>query len=146
MWEEEGNSPDYESKLMSEMSTCDEYNDKIIHAIASLEAVEISDNTKENGVSPQARTNESFHIGNQIKLPPLPLPTYSNAEDESFDCFIKGFEAVVNKYNISNYEKFIFLKQLKGKPLTLIKSLEYTNPCYEAAKDLLSKAFASRVT
>ena len=80
----------------------------------------------------------------QIKLPQVPLPEYNHAEGESFEHFITNFESVLDKYNISNFEKYVYLeRQLKGEALLLIRSLRGDQRSYDEAKKLLMKAFAS---
>ena len=58
--------------------------------------------------------------------------------------FFRNFEAIVSKYAISEYEKFVFLeKQLSRETLTLIKSFQGDRQSYAEARSLLESAFAS---
>ena len=83
----------------------------------------------------------------KLKLPEIPLPIYSNAKDETLDQFFENFENIIVKYQLSDYEKFIYLKkQLQGEPLTLISSLSGSKQSFEGAKLLLRKAFADALT
>lgn len=90
----------------------------------------------------------SNNVGNHVrssmlKLPEMPLPKFSNEKGESLISFISSFEGVINKHNLSTYEKFVYLKrQLSGEPLTLISSLEESRQSYENGTDLLKQAFA----
>ena len=80
-----------------------------------------------------------------LKLPTVPLPDFSNAEGENLTTFFNNFESVVNKFNLSTYEKFLLLQEhLKNVPLILIKSLEQRSQNYESAKELLENAFADK--
>ena len=80
---------------------------------------------------------------NKLKLPELPLPSFSNNEGERLIQFFINFEAIIDKYDLSNFERYIYLeKQLSDEPLVLVKSLTGTKRCYSEAKDLLNQAFA----
>lgn len=130
------------TKLDQELERCDEYNDKLFSIIRSLET-----KVKELTEVDRKYSSEMARIGNQLKLPQLPLPVYSHAKGENLDKFFTCFETIVNKYSLSSYEKFIFLeKQLSREPLVLIKSLEGDQQSYDTAKELLLKAFASPIT
>ena len=144
-----------EQQIEQEYNSCEEYSSKINKIIRRLEKI-VSNNTvhaRQNRVNSSGDSgsggnplNNILFASNNLKLPNVPLPVFSNAGDESLDRFFTAFDAVVSKFNISSYETFLLLKsQLRGEPLTLIKSLELSNESYEAARDLLSKAFSSSV-
>ena len=79
-----------------------------------------------------------------MKLPVLPLPEYSHGRDELLEDFFERFENILNKYSLTEYEKFIYLeRQITREPLVLIKSLKTVDQSYSEAKALLMKAFAS---
>ena len=76
-------------------------------------------------------------------MPSGPLPRFSSAENEDLTKFLTQFEAVINKYKFSDYEKLILLKQqVSGRALVLLNSLEAHNLGYIKAKELLEKALA----
>ena len=53
-----------------------------------------------------------------------------------------SFEAIIDKHELSSYEKFIYLrKQLFGAARKLVDSLEFSEHSYDVAKELLIKAF-----
>ena len=84
---------------------------------------------------------------NRLKLPQIPLPTYAHKDGENLAKFFQNFEHIMGKYNLTDYEKFVFLQgQLSGEPLNLVKSLDISSQSYDAAKELLTNAFASIVT
>ena len=84
---------------------------------------------------------------NKLKLPAVSLPEYSGEKSESLERFFHGFESILEKHPLSNYEKFLYLKgQLHKGPKALVSSLEPTEQTYESAKELLTKAFAYPVT
>lgn len=83
----------------------------------------------------------------KLKLPEVPLPEFSNAKFQSLEKFFYNFESIVNKHNISSYEKFVYLRnQLSKSPRVLVDSLDIQEQSYENAKELLEKAFASTLT
>jgi len=129
-----------ENVLESEYEMCAEYARKITASIIELEtALKPAGNVQ---VGPVAQDP----CRSQLKLPQIPFPEYSHKEGEDLNKFLANFETIVAKYNLTSYEKFIFLqRQLKGAPHVLIQSLEIREQNYEAAKALLQKAFANPV-
>ena len=88
------------------------------------------------------RTSGGDPKPHKLKLPEMPLPFFHHEEGQSFLNFITNFEDIINKYSLSDFEKFVYLeRQLKGEPLDLIKDLTGTKRCYTGAKQLLIKAF-----
>ena len=137
--------------LDKELETCDHYSDiirKITKALTKrkqeLEGqLPLTSQPLLNGNVPNVRPS-SAPISNQIKLPQLPMPEYSNAEGENLLTFLANFEGVLSKYSLSEFEKYVFLtRQLKGSPLILVKSLSQDRQSYTEAKDLLTRAFAA---
>jgi hypothetical protein len=133
-----------DEKLQRELEDCDTYDARIVQSIRLLEA---GLQSAAHPAGPADVHNNAYRASNQLKLPQLPLPVYSHAKGESLDKFLRKFENIMEKYNLTSYEKYVFLeKQLTKEPLTLISSLEGAQQSYEAAKELLTKAFASPVT
>ena len=113
-----------ESELNSDMVNCEAYETKI-KTILRLLNTKLSTLTSSNApsVSDQQSSGTST-LKNNLKLPEFPLPTYSHAKGESLVQFFINFESIIDKYTLSEYERFVFLeKQLAGHPLTLIKSM-----------------------
>ena len=80
---------------------------------------------------------------NKLKLPELPLPCFGNSEGENLIQFFINFENILDKYQLGDFEKFIYLeKSLSGDALTLIKSLTGIKRSYNEAKNILNAAFA----
>ena len=78
----------------------------------------------------------------RIRLPKASLPEFSDPEEQNFRKFIKDFEDVLGRHNLSNFEMFTYLKgQLTKGPRKLVESLDSENQSYDAAKELLTKAF-----
>jgi len=131
-----------ESKLNTELDLCEAYNEKIRECIVVLKA-DISDAT----YVPESRISDPQPRLNKLKLPEVPLPTYRRGEGETLNQFIDNFETILAKYDLSDYEKFVYLKrQLHNEPLTLINSLSGAKQSYEGAKALLQEAFADEIT
>ena len=132
-------------RLDDEMDRCEKYDIDIRSAIKSLNkrisALNISPLNNSN------LDNSSSFVSSatsQIKLPHIPLPEYSHEIGESLELFFRNFETIIDKYSLSEYEKYIFLsRQVKGEPLVLIKSLQGSDQSYSQAKALLTKAFSS---
>ena len=123
------------SENEDEYDRCTEYDQSLLFTIAALEA-KLSTNLA-----------SAKPIINKINIPQIPLPEYGNNENEDLAKFFNNFEQIVGKYNLSDYEKFVYLSsQLSNEPLTLIKSLEATKQNYVTVKELLQQAFASTVT
>ena len=86
----------------------------------------------------------SFPVSNQLKLPTIPPPEFSDPKTQSLELFLSSFENILEKSRLNQFEKFLYLeRQLTNGPLLLIKSLNSTQQSYDAAKELLKKAFAS---
>ena len=107
-----------EVELQTELSSCDDYENKITIAVrrleTSLQTIAQNVNTAEVGVAHGPRHDDM--VSTKLKLPMIPLPEFSNSKGESFNKFITSFEFIIDKYNISNYEKFLFLeKQVANK-------------------------------
>ena len=101
-----------------------------------------------SGPTSNVRSSISDHFQtNRLKLPQIPLPSYAHKEGEDLHKFFSNFENIVQKYGLTDYERFIYLQgQLSGEPLMLIRSLDIGSQSYISAKELLTKAFASVVT
>jgi len=129
-----------EKDLEKELEACDEYESKIVQRIRALET-SVQPQQKQPGVS---LLNSSSNVSSKLNLPNLPLPEFSSAKTECLEKFLYGFESIVDKHNLGQYEKFIYLtKQLRGNALTLVQSLSAREQSYDIARDLLIQAFAS---
>ena len=135
-----------EAELQLEYDSCVTYSTKILEGFSAIKS---RLNSNQHAISQSnLGTAPSTDCGPaKLRLPQVSLPTYSNKEGENLQKFFMNFENIINKYNLSDYEKFIYLQgQLTGEPLTLIKSLDISSQSFAAAKGLLTRAFASKVT
>ena len=129
-----------EADLQTEYDATIEYTNKILNCITKLRAL--------SNPPPQPQLHGTV-AGNpsKLKLPQVSLPTYSHKDSENLHKFFTNLENILDKYNLSDYEKFVYLQgQLSGEPLSLVKSLDGAEQSYAAAKDLLTRAFASVIT
>lgn len=127
----------------TEINTADTYSDKLSTTQALLQSKLSGSRVEERPELPRITNIRP----NKLKLPELPLPRFGNAKGESLLPFLVKFESIIDAYGLTSYAKFIFLKgQLYDDPLTVVKSLGLADQSYEAATDLLKKAFASDVT
>ena len=124
-------SNENEEELEEELSTSEDYQNKIRNCLSQLEQVQ-------QNLSPVSQTPP------RLKCPTAPLPHYSGQEGEDLTKFFSEFEAIISKYSYADYEKLLLLKkQVSGRALILINSLESHNQGYDKAKALLEKALAS---
>lgn len=143
VWSEHGEGEIF----VEELESCDPYEETVIKMIKLLENMELEDASLVNNSNQQPLIKEAFRVSNQLKLPQLPLPEYSRAEGQNLELFFNNFEAIINKYALSEYEKFVFLrKQVSCEPLKLMDSLQGSQQTYGEAKSLLRQAFADPLT
>ncbi|XP_068226482.1 uncharacterized protein [Palaemon carinicauda] len=125
-------SEEHESELMEELEACENYQDKLRSSLFKLQSPVPTTPSPPTPALPL------------LKRPTAPLPQYSGQENEDLTKFLSQFEAVINRYEYSDYEKLLLLKQqITGRALVLIDSLESHNQGYSKAKELLEKALAS---
>ena len=131
---------DDEATAIAEIEEQEQYELKIAESLNILEGNRISN-------VPHVSSAPVLGSQNKLKLPDVALPIFSNDKKDSLERFLYSFESIVDKHVLSSYEKFIYLKgQLRGSPRTLVESLSTNEQNYDKAKDLLTEAFASKVT
>ena len=116
----------------NEFSLCNEYDLKIGECLSII-------NSKTKYVSSPLQG-----VITQLKGHSTPLPKYSGKEDEDFFRFICEFEQAIARFNYSDYDRLLLLKQqLSSRALTLINSLEADKQTFAEAKNLLNRAFGN---
>ena len=130
--------------LQSLSNEAEDYEDKIGEAFIYLQ---INPNRNESlRQNHQDNLNFSDRDKTHLKLPEVPLPQFSGEKGENFQKFINGFEAIIDKHNLSDYEKFVFLrKQLSGGAKILVDTLDFDEQKYVSAKEILTTAFDSNL-
>ena len=135
-----------ENLIAAEYSASEGYRAKLFLCISKLGDMVHPPAAVANAAEPNVSIRE-HGSNNRLKLPQIPLPTYSHKDGEDLHKFFLNLENILEKYNLSDYETFIFLQgQLSGEPLNLVKSLDIGSQSYTAAKNLLTRAFASVIT
>ena len=130
-----------EEIIQGNMEDEDLYDTKLMTCVMKLR------NFERNGMLEDNQRSVPHTDRTSLKLPKVPLPTFQNAINENLKKFLRSFESIVNKHNLTSYEKFIYLKnQLAGGPRTLVDSLDVEKQNYETAKQLLEKAFDCKQT
>ena len=139
LWQSLESTDDSDKAVTDEMESCFQYDEHISEIISLINS--------------RLAASQPVPIGNsntgtpQLKLPELPLPKFSNKENEDLSKFFREFESVVNRYNVGTHLKFTLLTgQLSGDPAKLISSLDCSKHSYEDAKKLLQEAFADTLT
>ena len=120
LWQSLDSKDDSNQLVADEMDTCfqyDEYLNRIVTIVNSRQAA-----------SPAAAVGVSETGTPRLKLLELPLPKFSNKEDEDLSKFLREFESVVDRYNIGTHLKFTLLTgQFVGDPAKLFSSLDVVN-------------------
>lgn len=134
--------------LEEELEQCDLYDSRCVSAIQVLEIANIPvasvDVPSGSGAHGGGNAAAGVSTSNNLRLPMLPLPKFSNKSDENYDSFMDTFEGILDKYNLSQLEKYMYLEgQLSGEALILVKSLSRENRSFDSAKNLLKQAFSS---
>lgn len=129
-------------ELNKELDSVDKYSKEISLTISILEMPQI---VSQSGDGSFAGSSRSPSLGGHLRLPELPLPEYGHEVGQNIERFFTNFETVLNKYPVSDFEKFVLLKrQLSNEPLTLIGSLQGTRQSFVEAKSMLERAFGSK--
>ena len=137
LWDEEKTDDANETIQVAELQRITEYNDRLKDAISIIEASFPIDNGQV--LVPQANNS-------RLKPKNAPLPKYSGEGSDSFERFFLTFEALVNSYGYTNFEKYLLLKECcTDTALTIVDSLEISDQNYTAAKNLLQEALASPI-
>ena len=131
-----------ESAMLNDINESESYEQKF-ESINSKLRQKISELSILNSAAENSDQNFTGREINKLKLPELPLPKFSNLPGEDLIQFFLNFEQIIDKYNLSDYERFVYLeRQLSSDPLTLVKSLTGSKKSYTEAKNLLNQAFA----
>ena len=136
-----------DAEFVADMESCEIYNDKLLecqaHLGAALKPAAIQPGTRASGAN-GASGGMYHHCG--LKAPMAPLSRFASGEGENFNLFLSQFEDTISKYNYTNYDKLLLLKQqITGRASLLINTLKLKGKeeTYDNAKELLSSALAS---
>ena len=124
-----------EDAMLEEFEKMDEYREKLSHVIAICRARlhEVEENVSSQG--------ESHAQNAHIRLPKITLPTFSGDILE-WTSFIECFDAAIDEADISQTEKFAYLRgQLRDDALDCVSGMSLTAANYKIAKDELRKRY-----
>lgn len=117
---------------------CEQYIDNINKFLSRLNA-SLNDN------SHVSANNRASIVSNKLKLPQVELPTFSGVPEE-YTRFVETFEAIIGKFNLTQFEKFSYLlQQTSGPAREIINCVPHTGKCYDAALEILKDAFSNLV-
>ena len=120
------------------------YIDKIVEAMENIKMNTRRIAQPQNG--PPVVPTENHNKGPKLHLQQLELPRFDGRPEE-YPRFSRSFEMLIQRHEINEYEKFVYLKNcLQGKAKTVIDSLGSDEMTYEKAKILLERAFACKTT
>ena len=139
------------SKLEEELESCEKYMDDICHCqsiISSILADRVAAAAAVAAGSasppPHAAPGGQRPAGSQLKSPVAPLPTFESKEGENLELFLAMFEDAISKFNYTEYDKIVLLKQqVSGRALLLIKELPPEKHKYKDIVQILKDALAS---
>ena len=130
LWSENDENEDI---LFKELNDCEGYIEKLNVMLGGLDQTQLSNS---NSNIDAARS--------LLKSPIAPLPIYNSKDTESVDKFLIEFEDTVSKFNYTDRDKLLLLKQqVKGRASYLLESLELSKQTFKDAKDLLREALSS---
>ena len=115
--------------IQDELLKCEDYSDKIIDCQALLDelASPVSNIDGTGGSGHNATGGEAFIAAprSKLKCPTAPLPRFTSSAGENIELFLDQFNEVLTKFNYTDYDKFLLLKeQISGRALLLLKDLK----------------------
>ena len=132
------NEPD---NYQTEMVGCETYDDTLSNLITEIK---LSQNNLSNVNNNSNNVHNVGNIRSYLKSPVAPLPVFNSGEYEDFNNFLNKFTKVTSKFEYTDYDLFLLLKQqVHGKGAVLLDSIDANNQTFQCAKDLLTKAFAN---
>ena len=129
-------------KLDEFLDSEEEYDDRIGMILLNLEVPDSANASSGSLISSVSNGENANRFHTKVKLPEIKLPTFGNHREDNFRNFIRSFESVIDKHKLSDYERFVYMKnQLTGGPLALVNSIDVSQQQYTVAKKLLEDAF-----
>ena len=114
-----------DEEFVADMESCEIYNDKLLecqaHLGAALKPAAMQAGTR--GSEANGASGGMYHHSG-LKAPMAPLPRFASGEGENFNLFLLQFEDTISKYNYTNYDKLLLIKQqITGRASLLINTL-----------------------
>ena len=118
---------------------CDSYLDRLNMHLTSLKlSIENLTCVQRNSRTEMSQKNV------QLKLPTAKLPEFDGTP-EAYDKFIESLDEILNKFNLTQFEKYNYLlQQVQSTAKDIVQSVPRSNNCYDTAKQLLSDAFCNK--
>ena len=127
---------------------CEDYQDKLGLKLSFLKSKLVNSNVN-HGQRHDQVTNESNSSNERkslpkIKLPQVELPSF-NGRPETYERFIDNLEKLLNKYELTQFEKYSYLlNQVSGPARQIVQSVPDSDYNYDTAKELLTEAFSDK--
>ena len=92
----------------------------------------------------QTHVRENSNVHSNLKIQPINFPSF-DGRPEKFRRFIDSLESILNKFNLTSFEKYSYLlQQVSGPARKIVESVSDDSMTYEAAKALLESAFSDK--
>ncbi len=125
-------------EYLTQSDQFDDYEDRMQIALITLKVCMTS-------LEPKIQSSSERGAEPKFLLPKIELPTFSGRPEE-YHKFITTFNGMIEKYNLDDYEKFLYLqKQLTGHAKTLLSTIKVTDMTFTKAKDLLNEAYCDKL-
>ncbi len=122
----------------TENDVVDDYQDQITLAIMDLK-------TKLSSINLNTSEGSDIKSAPKFLLPKMELPIFSG-KPEDYQKFITTFDSMIDKYNLDEYEKFLYIqKQLTGNAKSLLNTMKLADMTYTKAKKLLNEAYCDKL-
>ena len=130
-----------EGEHLRQAEISETYSDKVQMAVLELESLL---NVPTPVTNVPFVNNHNSNTLPKLKLPQIEFPTF-DGRPEKFRRFIDSLECILDKFNLTSFEKYSYLlQQLSGPPRTIVESVSDDSLTYEAAKALLESAFSDK--
>ena len=119
---------------------CESYIDGLNKHLTALKlAIEKLSSNRGNAAS-----NNFSQANVKLKLPTAKLPEFDGTP-EAYDKFIESLDEILNKFNLTQFEKYNYLlQQVHGTARDIVQSVPRSTDSYDTAKKLLSDAFCNK--
>jgi len=132
-----------DEELESQSNISENYQDKLSLALirlnGALSGVRASDTNMQSG-----SVSAPVPLKPRLKLPDIELPMFDN-NPENFNKFICDLEKILDKFELTEYERFSYLRgRVSGSAREIVDSIPMGELSYSDAKKLLYDAFADK--
>jgi len=135
-----------DNELETQSSVKEQYSDDLTLALIKLNDAEAGFNL--NGSQPSVPNSQTPGPATRpkLKLPDIELPKF-DSNPENYFKFISDLEKILDKFDLTQYEKFSYLKNhVSGSARDIVDSIPIGDRNYDDAKKLLHDAYANKTT